>query len=258
MTEALTLLDIDGPVARLTLNRPERHNSLVPEFIASLLGGLRQIASHGGLRAMVLRAAGRSFSTGGDVKAFHQTPREARRAYADRLVDNLNEAILALMDLPIPVIGRVQGPVTGGALGFILACDLVAMAPQAFIQPYYVQVGFSPDGGWTALLPDRIGAARAREFQLLNRRIMAAEAAQLGLANAVCAPEDLDQTIDSWLDMLIGNHSAAVAGSKRLLWSPQRRAVVAAALEAEKRMFVDLIDTAETEAGMAQFLRKSA
>ncbi|HLT77350.1 MAG TPA: enoyl-CoA hydratase/isomerase family protein [Ferrovibrio sp.] len=258
MSTALTLLDFDGAVARLTLNRPERHNSLVPELIASLLDNLRKVASREGLRALILQAAGRSFSTGGDVEGFHATPREKRRAYADTLVGGLNEAIIALLDLPVPVIGRVQGPVTGGSLGLMLACDLVAMAPQAFIQPYYVQVGFSPDGGWTALLPDRIGAAKAREIQLLNRRIMAAEAVQLGLATSLVEPESLDATIDSWLTALTGNRPAATAHTKRLLCPPERRAAVVAALDAEKQMFLTLIDGAEAEAGMAQFLRKSA
>lgn len=258
MTSSLTRLEIDGPVARLTLNRPERHNSLIPDLIHSLLDDLRQVAGRGDLRALVLQAAGRSFSTGGDIGGFLATPRETRRAYAQTLVGSLNEAILALLDLPIPVIGRIQGPVTGGALGFLLGCDLAVMAPQAFIQPYYVQVGFSPDGGWTALLPERIGAARAREIQLLNRRIMAAEVVQLGLATALVESEDLDHTIDAWLDLLLGSRPAAAACTKRLLWPAQRRGAIAAALEAEKQNFVDRIDSAEAEAGMAQFLRKSA
>lgn len=258
MSISLTQLDIDGPVARLTLDRPDRHNSLVPELITSLLQDLEKIASRTEIRALVLRAAGRSFSTGGDVSGFHTLPREARRSYAETLVGGLNDAILALLDLPIPVIGRIQGPVTGGALGLLLACDLAVMAPPAFIQPYYVQVGFSPDGGWTALLPERIGMARTREIQLLNRRITAAEAVQLGLATTLAESEYMDQTIDTWLAMLLGNRPVATRRTKQLLWPPYKRAALAATLEAEKQKFMDQISSPEAEAGMAQFLRKSA
>lgn len=258
MNARLTRLDIDGPVARLTLNRPERHNSLVPELIASLLQDLLEIASLRDLRVLVLQATGRSFSTGGDVGGFHAVPRAARQAYAETLVGGLNECILALLDLPVPVIGRIQGPVTGGALGFLLACDLAVMVPQAFVQPYYVQVGFSPDGGWTALLPERIGTAKAREIQLLNRRITAAEAVQLGLATAVAETGNLDRTIDTWLEILLGNRSAATVCTKQLLWSPRQRASVAEALEVEKQSFIERIGSSEAEDGMAQFLRKSA
>ncbi len=258
MSADLIRLDIEGPVARLTLNRPERHNSLTPELIESLLQNLRQVSSRNDLRALIMQAAGRSFSTGGDVGAFHAVPREKRRRYAETLVGGLNDAILALLDLPFPVIGRVQGPVTGGALGFLLACDLAVIAPAAFIQPYYVQVGFSPDGGWTALLPERIGASRAREIQLLNRRVAAAEAVQLGLATAIAEADQIDQTIAKWLELLLDNRPAATACTKQLLRSPQRRAAIAASLEAEKQAFMDRIDSAEAETGMAQFLRRSA
>lgn len=258
MSAALTRLDIDGPVARLTLHRPDRHNSLVPELISSLLDNLKRIAATPDLRVLVLQATGRSFSTGGDVSGFHAIPREARREYAGTLVGGLNDAILALLDLPIPVVGRIQGPLTGGALGFLLACDLAVMTPQAFIQPYYVQVGFSPDGGWTALLPERIGTSRAREIQLLNRRVPAAEAVQLGLATAIAEPDDLDGVIAGWLSTLLGNQPQASACTKRLLLSPERRALIAAGLEAEKQSFLMQIDSAEAEAGMAQFLRSSA
>lgn len=258
MSGQLTLLDIDGPVGRLTLNRPERHNSLVPELISSLLENLREVASLPQLRALVLQANGRSFSTGGDVGGFSAVPRNARRAYAETLVGGLNECILTLLDLPMPVIGRIQGPVTGGALGFLLACDLAVTAPQAFIQPYYVQVGFSPDGGWTALLPERIGTARAREIQLLNRRITAEEAVELGLATTLAQSEDLDGVINVWLATLLGNCPAAVTSTKQLLWPPQKRATLAAALEQEKKSFLSRIDSAEAEDGIAQFLQKSA
>ncbi|MCW5773994.1 MAG: enoyl-CoA hydratase/isomerase family protein, partial [Rhodospirillaceae bacterium] len=164
---ALTTLCVKDGVGRITLNRPARHNSLIPELLESLE---RDIAASAGLGAVVLAANGRSFSTGGDVAAFHTQTEIDRPAYSARIVGALNRVILALFDLPMPVIGRVQGPVTGGSLGLVLACDLVAVTPAAFFQPYYVDVGFSPDGGWTAILPDRIGPARAREVQLLNQR----------------------------------------------------------------------------------------
>jgi 2-(1,2-epoxy-1,2-dihydrophenyl)acetyl-CoA isomerase len=171
---SLTQLQFDGPVARLTLNRPARHNSLVPALTDSLNAELLRVAETPAVRILVLQAAGASFSTGGDVAGFYAQPRDRRRAYAEMLVGGLNAAILQLLNLPFPVISRVHGPVTGGSLGFLLASDLVAITPEAFIQPYYTQVGFSPDGGWTAMLPDRIGIARTREPAHRCRRSRAA------------------------------------------------------------------------------------
>lgn len=258
MTAALTLLAIDGPVARLTLNRPERHNSLVPELMESLLENLNRIATTPDVRALILQAAGRSFSTGGDVSGFYATDREKRAEYAAGLVGGLNQAVLKLLDIPIPVIGRIQGPITGGSLGFLLACDLAAFTPDAFIQPYYTAVGFSPDGGWTALLPARIGVAKAREIQLLNRRIAAAEAVQLGLATALVPPERLDETVSGWVTALLDKRPDAMRRTKKLLLSPEQRAAIAHGLEAEKLSFIEQIDSGEAQAGMARFLAKSA
>ncbi|MCW0235335.1 MAG: enoyl-CoA hydratase/isomerase family protein [Ferrovibrio sp.] len=250
---AATILDIADGVARLTLNRPERHNSLVPDLIDSLNADLDRIATVRDIHAVVLQAAGRSFSTGGDVAGFYAIPRGQRRAYAEGLVGGLNRAILALLHLPIPVIGRIHGPLTGGALGFLLACDLAAITPQAFIQPYYTEVGFSPDGGWTALLPARIGAQRAREIQLLNRRVSAPEAVQLGIATALVEAESLDSTIEGWLVALNTKQPGSIARTKRLLATD-----CAAGLQAEQRQFLEQIDSAGADAGMARFLAKTA
>lgn len=241
-------------VARITLNRPGRHNSLIPELIDELNAALNEAAALPRLIALVLQAEGRSFSTGGDVAGFHAVERGQRADYAEKLVGGLNKAILALLDLPIPVIVRVQGPVTGGSLGFLLAADLVAFHESAFIQPYYSEVGFSPDGGWTALLPERIGAHRAAEIQLLNRRIEASEALQLGLADAVFNGNALDDGVAAWIDQLRGKQPAALTATKKRLLPPGRRSAIEAGLGTELQSFVALIDTEATEQGMLRFL----
>jgi len=247
-----TLLDIADGVARLTLNRPERHNSLVPALLDSLNADLDRIAADRNIRAVVLQASGRSFSTGGDVAGFHAVPRDQRRAYAEGLVGSLNRAILTLLRLPMPVIGRIHGPVTGGSLGLLLACDLTAITPQAFVQPYYAQVGFSPDGGWTAILPARIGAQRAREIQLLNQRVSAQQALQLGLATVCVEADALDATIEGWLEKLKTMLPGSIASTKALL-----TADYTAGLDAELRQFLDLIDREDTVAGMTRFLNRA-
>lgn len=250
---ALTVLETDGTVARLTLNRPERHNSLVPGLVDALLGDLLRVRNLAGLRVLVLQAAGRSFSTGGDVAGFHAVQQADRPAYAAGLVGRLHEAILTLLDLPVPVLGRIQGPVTGGALGLVLACDLTAFSPAAFVQPYYAEVGFSPDGGWTAMLPHRIGTARAGEIQFLNRRVSSAEARDLGIATTVT--DDLDGTVTAWIDRILSMQRDAVTRTKRLLAAPVRQAIVAG-LVAEQSEFVTQIGGAEAGAGMIRFLAR--
>jgi 2-(1,2-epoxy-1,2-dihydrophenyl)acetyl-CoA isomerase len=257
MGEPRVLLDVADRVATITLNRPDRHNALVPDLLDELNAALDRLRGES-LIALVLRGAGRSFSTGGDVSAFAALPRGARRDYADGLVAALNAAILKLIDLPCPVIARLHGPVTGGSCGLAFASSLVAMGRRAFLQPYYADVGFAPDGGWTALLPERIGAARAEVIQILNHRITPDEALALGLAQAAVPEDALDATIAGWVAALRTKVASSLAATRALLMPPERRQAIAAGLEREHARFLALIETDATEAGMARFLARSA
>jgi len=240
-------LSQQGGVAVLTLDRPERCNALSDDLLADLNAALDQLANP---RALVLRASGRHFSTGGDVARFAQEVAAGTgRAYAEAVVGGLNRAILRLASLPCPVLAQVQGALTGGALGLVLAADLVAMERRAFIQPFYTVVGFAPDGGWTAMLPARIGAHRAREFQLLNQRISADQALALGLAQAVA--DDPATVIGDWLATLRGHIPGALTITKRLTTDMP---ALEAALDAERAAFVARIETEEVRDGMARFL----
>lgn len=236
-----------GGVLRLSLDRAGRANALDPELLGALNAALD---GAGAARAVVLSGAGRHFSTGGDVAGFARAVAEGQgRAYADEVVGALNRAILRLAGLRCPVIARVQGAVTGGSLGLVLAADLVAMRADAFVQPFYAVVGFAPDGGWTAMLPGRIGVGRARAAQLLNARIGADEALGLGLAQSVS--DDPDAVIEGWLARLAGHDAGSMAASKRLTWDLP---ALEAALDAERRAFLDRIDLPEVRAGMERFL----
>ncbi|QCI64210.1 enoyl-CoA hydratase/isomerase family protein [Phreatobacter stygius] len=257
MAEPLVRFSIDDRVARLVLNRPERHNSLVPELLGELDTALVSCAG-ANLAAVVITGEGRSFSTGGDVAAFADRPRGERLLYAGALVGALNAVILKLLDLPCPVVAALAGPVTGGSCGLVFAADLVAMGPRAFIQPYYVDVGFGPDGGWTALLPERIGSARAGAIQLLNRRIGPEDAVALGLATVAVADAELAPTIETWLATLRTKVPSSLQATRSLLFSPERRETIARGLERERQRFLALIETPETEAGMARFLSRTA
>lgn len=243
---AVTLTYADG-VAVLTLNRPERCNALSDDLLDDLNTALESLENS---RALILRASGRHFSTGGDVARFAQEVAAGNgRAYARAVVGGLNRAILRLAALPCPVLAEVQGALTGGSLGLVLAADLVAMDRRAFIQPFYSTVGFAPDGGWTAMLPACIGARQARKIQLLNQRIGADAALALGIADLVC--DDLASASAGWLAILANKVPGALAVTKRLT---RDLAALEAALEAEREAFVERIDTDEVRDGMARFL----
>ncbi|MGP4024402.1 enoyl-CoA hydratase/isomerase family protein [Actinomadura sp. 3N407] len=281
----LVRTELAAGVATITLDRPRRHNSLVPQLLTDLLTVIEGLPDE--TRAVVLAAEGRSFSTGGDVRAFAEhaglplggrppappgslrsagspvggrppTPPEALRAieagdkalaeYAEEIVGLLNRAVLALLRLEIPTVAAVHGPVTGGSLGLVLATDIVLVGPEATFAPWYTVVGFGPDGGWTALLPERIGRARAAAVQLLNETIDARTAVDWGLAHRL--HDDVRRAARDTAAELTGRRAAAVA--KRLL-APDLDAV-AARLETERRAFVRQVTTPESREGMIAFL----
>jgi 2-(1,2-epoxy-1,2-dihydrophenyl)acetyl-CoA isomerase len=247
----LVQLELHETVAILTLNRPERHNSLVPELLEELLARLAQVEAAPDVRAVILQANGRSFSTGGDVAGF-VTHLDSLEAYALRIVGLLNETILALLQLPAPVVAAVQGIVTGGSLGLLLACDLVLVAPQATFTPYYSVVGFSPDGGWTALLPALIGPKRAAAILMQNQTISAEEALAWGLANKIVTGDSLRVEALKVAQEIAAKKAGSIRHTKRLMFGSHGD--VARRLEEERARFVRQIVTPEARQGMATFL----
>lgn len=245
-----------GDTLRLTMNRPERHNALVPELLKALNQHLQE-AQRLQPCCLVLATAGRTFSTGGDVQAFYEVPRAQRPAYARALVGDLHEAMLRLMQMPCPVIARVQGMVTGGSCGLLLASDLVAMHQDAHWAPWYTVVGFTPDGGWSTLMADCIGRHRTLAVHLLNRPITAEEAVSWGLADAaLLSAEALDQTLADWTAQLASRSGTAQQTTlKRLRPSAEQ---VRTWLDTELEDFVAQIGTAEAERRMQSFLGKTS
>jgi 2-(1,2-epoxy-1,2-dihydrophenyl)acetyl-CoA isomerase len=245
------LIEHTDSTATLTLNRPERHNSLVPELLREFIQALSEVSE---ARALVLQANGRSFSTGGDVRALYEHRAEAA-AYARDVVGLLNEAIEALLRFPAPSIAAVNGIVTGGSIGLVLAADLALVTPQATFTPYYHVVGFSPDGGWTALLPEVIGTARAAEALLTNATITAEQAVRWGLANRVVEIDRLRAEAQQLAHQIASMQIGSVRRSLQLLRN--RKIATLPGLEAELDQFVKQIVTPEAQAGMREFLKET-
>jgi 2-(1,2-epoxy-1,2-dihydrophenyl)acetyl-CoA isomerase len=138
----------------------------------------------------------------------------------------------------------------------MFASDIVLMSESAFLQPYYVEVGFAPDGGWTALLPDHVGPTRAVEIQTLNRRIGPAEAQTLGLVTRSVPDAHLGQAVTETVAVLRSNESASLSATRRLIWDDRRRATVTVRLEAERAAFVAMVDRCEVIERMQAFVAR--
>lgn len=254
-SERLIAISTRDGASWLTLSRPERGNSLNVEMLNQLHSALGEIPTD---QPLVLTGAGRAFSTGGDILQClqHAGDPEDLRDYADRLVGALNRIMLALWDCPAPVLAAVNGPMTGGSLGFALVADRIIMARSAFVQPYYGAMGFAPDGGWTALLPTRVGSARARAWIAGDDRQSAEACLRLGLCDAVVDYDQLAGTLKTEIARM-NALDPEVLRTARTLIGPDRD-TLARALEAEREAFVDLVARPETIARMRAFAASHA
>jgi enoyl-CoA hydratase/carnithine racemase len=245
----LVLTRHDGPVATVILNRPDRHNSLVPAMLGELGDAIARCESQPGAGVLVLRAEGRSFSTGGDLRGFREHANDIE-GYAHELVGLLNDTIVRLYDCRLPVIAVINGQVTGGALGFALASDVVLVTDRASFTPYYVEAGFSPDGGWTALLPDVIGRARATTVQLLNQTITPEQALDWGLATAYAESAGHEAAVTELCQQVLGKKPGSMACTRRLM----RPRDLESRLERERAQFIEQIASDEAKSGIREWL----
>lgn len=249
--EHLVTLDVTDAAAIVRLNRPARHNALIPELLVSLIDTFR----HERCRtagAVILAAEGPSFSTGGDLSGFWQH-RDNIADYANRLVGLLNEAMISICTHPSPVVCAVQGQVTGGSLGLLLAADRVIMNDSVRITPWYSEVGFSPDGGWTAMLPDVIGHQQSVDWLSDNTTATADECLGMGIAHELVSTDVL-AAARAWSQRVAAMEDVDIESTRAA--SGKHPEEISQGLEAERTAFVRQIQTPEAIAGIARFLGK--
>ena len=248
----MVLTSVREGIARITINRPERHNSLVPPLLDALIAAIDEAEARSDVRAMVLDANGVSFSTGGDLRGFLENASRLE-AYAADIVGRLNQAITRLIESEYPVAVAVDGQVTGGSLGLVLAGDIVLVTERASFTPWYSVVGFSPDGGWTALLPDLIGRSRTAAILAANLTISAEQAMEWGMASHFASSATLHDSITEICDQVRAGNLNSLTVSKRLLVPHD----FAKRLEAERRAFIERIKSPDALAGIRAFLERS-
>jgi len=188
-------LERQGPVAVLTLNRPEQMNPLGQDGDgAAIAAACAEIEGDSAIRAAVLTGAGRAFSAGGDVKAmkarsgaFSGTPNDVREGYRR----NIHQIVKALYNLEVPLVAGVNGAAIG--LGCDVACmaDVRIASETAKFGVTFLKLGLIPGDGGAWLLPRIIGSARAAELLFTGEVIDAARAAEWGLVSRVVADEAL-------------------------------------------------------------------
>lgn len=203
----------DGPIARITLNRPDRLNSFTKKMHEELGDAL---ATLGEARVVVLTGAGRGFCAGQDLNDRAVAPGEAVDL-GETVNRYWNPLIKTFSLLPQPVIARVNGVAAGAGANIAIACDIVVAAKSAkFIQSFSA-IGLIPDSGGTWHLPRLVGQARALALALTGESLPAEKAAEWGLIWKAVDDEALDQEVDAVAKRLASLPPLGLAAIKEMV-----------------------------------------
>lgn len=254
MAEPL-LVERDGPVAKVTLERPESLNALNRPLVQALGDTLLALESEKPVRTVILAGAGGNFCSGVDLSTVSAD--ELTRESVRQRIDEFHRVIYAIIESSKPYVASVDGAAVGFGADLALACDLRVLSSRAYLQEKFVDVGLMPDGGGTFFLSRMVGVGRALEYLMLATRIDAGLALELGLANRVVGEEELSQASHDFAVRLSEKAPLAL----RAIKTATRGALsgsIDAALRAEKRGQSELLLSRDFREGVAAFRERRA
>ncbi len=220
MTYQLIDLQVDGGIATLTLNRPDKRNAMSDDMRTEFIHALERVAADKAIRALVLTGAGRGFCAGGDIAGMERrmnapTGEVAFNGWHRQQRVHHTQSLLHTM--PKPVIAAVNGAASGLGADTALACDFIIASEWASFTWSYIHRGIIPDGGGMYFLPRRVGLAKAKELIFTGRKVDVDEALALGIADRKAPAETLLADAQAWAREMSQGSGTALALSKTIL-----------------------------------------
>ncbi|NTV63387.1 MAG: 2-(1,2-epoxy-1,2-dihydrophenyl)acetyl-CoA isomerase [Oscillochloris sp.] len=209
----------NGPVATITLHRPDVYNALNAQLHHELMAALRQAERDPAVRCVVITGYGKAFCSGQDLREF--TDLGPDLDIGGRLRASYNPLVTFLRRMAKPVLAAVNGPAAGAGMSLALACDLRVAAMSARFSAAFVNIGLMPDCGMSYFLPRLIGQARALELCLTGTTIDAETAHDWGLVNQVVADSDFPDLVQQFAENLANRPALAISLIKRALETSQ-------------------------------------
>ncbi|MEZ5727368.1 MAG: enoyl-CoA hydratase-related protein [Burkholderiaceae bacterium] len=246
-------VDYSG-LATLTLSQPERGNPIDGDFCREFKQAFLRLWDTEGLRAVLLRAEGKNFSLGGDVKQFYGQ-RENLAPLVRQWTSDLHMGLSRAWTLPVPIIAQVHGYAMGGSCALVAGCDVVVAARSAKFGSAFSQLGFSCDSGSSPTLTFRMGPARARRFVLLAEMLSADEALSAGLADRVADDDALESTALA-LARQLGAGPTVAYGEVKRLFAQAGMMQLQAQLEDEAMTLARVSASHDAREGVAAFVER--
>lgn len=254
MTYQNLKLEIQDGVAHLTLARPEAANSINLAMAEELSDAAIRCDESPDVRAVLLRAEGRMFSAGGDIRAFAEDL-DGLPTLIKKLTVPLHAAISRLTRMKAPVVTAVGGSAAGAGFSLAVSGDIVLAAESAKFTMAYTAVGLAPDGSSSWFLPRLIGQRKTAELMLTNRSLSASEAADWGLITRTVPDADLDSEAEKIALALAKGPTLAHAQIKSLLAGTMNQSLETQ-MELEARGIAAMAATADGREGVQAFLEK--
>jgi 2-(1,2-epoxy-1,2-dihydrophenyl)acetyl-CoA isomerase len=209
------LFSVEGGVCRITLNRPDVFNSFNEELSAEFIDALKKAAKDEAIRTLVISGEGKAFCSGQDLKDIKGEL--GNRSLGDSVLRRYNPMILAIREMPKPVICRLNGVAAGAGASLALACDIIIAAENASLIEVFSNVGLVPDSGSSFFLPHLVGYNKAFELITLASKVTAQEAKDLGIVYKVVPAEDLDAAVNELAGRYASGPTKSFAITKRML-----------------------------------------
>jgi enoyl-CoA hydratase/carnithine racemase len=252
MSEPLVIVQNSLGICTVTINRPASMNSLSFPALIELNDAAKEIAADAGVRCAVITGAGdRAFSSGADLKERAGMNEEQVREY----IRTIRETFTLIENLPMPVIAAVNGIALGGGTELALACDIRLISDRASMGLTETSLAVIPGAGGTQRLPRLIGKARAKELIFMAKRVDAATALAIGLANQVVPHEHLLEEALSVAKAIAQNGPVAVRAAKKAI-NAGCEMPFDAALKFESECYWAVIPTEDRREALAAFREK--
>ncbi|MCM8729795.1 enoyl-CoA hydratase/isomerase family protein [Hephaestia sp. GCM10023244] len=236
------LLERDGAVAIVTLNRPDSLNA-IDQAMADELARIGALLAHDeSLAVVVLRGAGDGFCAGGDITTFAENLDAIDRAIRP-LLGQLHDFLRCLRAMPKLVLTSVHGAVAGAGFSIAFMGDLCIAADNARLRPAYAPLGVSPDGGGTIGVVDAVGARWAMRVFLADEELSHADALALGLVTRIVPAADLEKETLALARRLAQTDAAAIAATKALIYK-RAGGDISNQLEAEMEHLIGCMNSA--------------
>ena len=249
-----TLIIQSGPVAQITLNRPEVRNAFNDEVIAELTTAFTELGQNQEVRAIVLAASGPAFCAGADLNWMR---RMADYTHAENLADaaQLAEMLRVIYTCPKPTVARIQGDVYAGGMGLVAACDMAVSVDTANYCLSEVKLGLYP-ATISPYVIRAMGARAAHRYFLTAERFDAVEALRIGFVHAVVSAEQLDAKVAELTQALASASPDAVQKCKTLLHDVAGQHIDAALIAATVQGIASIRASAQGKEGVQSFLQK--